>query len=247
KYHSYQPIVRCLLYCLLFTEKYQLNLNEQSHGIIRDKIRDRYFPMVTAESSVDIPQEITETRDGVITFISDDIRHDVLYAFVTECLVEESDLEFFLTTASRDVISEYCRSWEYKMSEGERCLCVPDYPEKMFDLFIDSLQLDIITHCTVSDRSIHDRISGRLNIPKEVLSWDIHARERFVKNSKLGSVQLFRARGMIVGCAGAGKTTLLQKLHRRGITDEDEPTETTIGLEVHEDLFAIKKNKLTVT
>ncbi|XP_062621838.1 probable serine/threonine-protein kinase roco5, partial [Saccostrea cucullata] len=50
---------------------------------------------------------------------------------------------------------------------------------------------------------------------------------------------------MIVGCAGAGKTTLLRKLHGGGITDEDEPTETTIGLEVHEDLFIIKENKLT--
>ncbi|XP_062606915.1 uncharacterized protein LOC134268690 [Saccostrea cucullata] len=134
KYNSCQPEVRCLLYSLLFTEKYQLNLDEQSHRTIRDKIRDRYFPMVTVESSVDIPQEITETPDGVITFKSDDIRHDVMYAFVTECLVEDSDLEFFLTTASCDVISEYFRSWGYKRSEGERCLYVPDRPEKMYDL-----------------------------------------------------------------------------------------------------------------
>ncbi|XP_062594581.1 uncharacterized protein LOC134256001 [Saccostrea cucullata] len=245
KYHGYQPEVRCLLYCLLLTEKYQLNLNEQSHEIIRNKIRERYFPTVTSESSLDIPQEVTETRDGVITFILDDIRHDVMYAFVTECLVGDDDLEFFLTTASQDVISEYCRSWDYKRSEGERCLYVPSSPEKMYDLFIDKLQLYIITHSTMSDRGIHNRISQRLNIPEEVLRWDIHGRERFVKNSKLGSVQIFRARGMIVGCTGAGKTSLLRKLHGRERTDKDKPPETTIGLEVHEDLFAIKENKLT--
>ncbi|XP_062566783.1 uncharacterized protein LOC134229088, partial [Saccostrea cucullata] len=109
KYHSYQPIVRCLLYCLLFTEKYQLNLNDKSQKTTMEKIRDQYFQMVTAGSSVDMPEEITETHNDVITFKSDDIRHDVMYAFVTECLVEDSDLEFFLTTASRDVIYEYCR------------------------------------------------------------------------------------------------------------------------------------------
>ncbi|XP_062620036.1 uncharacterized protein LOC134281618 [Saccostrea cucullata] len=115
----------------------------------------------------------------------------------------------------------------------------------MYDLFIDKLQLDIITHCTVSDEGIHNRISKRLNIPEEILREDIDARERFLKNFKEENVKMFRARGMIVGCAGAGKTTLLSKLHGGGITDEDEPTETTIGLEVHEDLFTIKEKKLT--
>ncbi|XP_062609216.1 uncharacterized protein LOC134270967, partial [Saccostrea cucullata] len=158
KYHNYSPEVKCLLYSILLTEKYQLNLNEQSHRIIRDKIRDRYFPDINDDGLV-YPDEITETHDGVITFLSDDIRHDVMYAFVTECLVEDSDLKFFLTTASRDVISEYCRSWDYEKSEGERCLYVPERPEKMYDLFIDKLQLDIITHRTVSDTWIHDRIS----------------------------------------------------------------------------------------
>ncbi|XP_062598690.1 uncharacterized protein LOC134260096, partial [Saccostrea cucullata] len=155
------PDVRCLLYSLLLAEKYQLNLNEQSHRIIRDKIRDRYFPEVAEEGLVNLPDGITKTQNGLIKFTSDDIRHDVMYAFVTECLVDNSDLDFFLTTASRDVISEYCRSWRYRRSEGERCLYVPDEPKKMFDLFIEKLRLDIITHCTVNDKMIHDSISER--------------------------------------------------------------------------------------
>ncbi|XP_061192300.1 uncharacterized protein LOC133200529 [Saccostrea echinata] len=244
KYHNFPPEVRCLLYCLLLTEKYQLNLNEQSHRITRDKIRDRYFTDITDDGLVDLPDGITETHNGVTTFMSDDIRHDAMYAFVTECLVEDSDQEFFLTTASRDVISEYCRSWEYKRSEGERCLYVPDKPKKMYDLFIDKLQLDIITHCTVSDGGIHDSISKRLKIPREILYWDIDARKRFVQISSQDSVNMCRARGMIVGCTGAGKTTLLRRLQTKNKEESIQPTETTVGLDIHEDLFEIKDDTL---
>ncbi|XP_062613224.1 uncharacterized protein LOC134274995 [Saccostrea cucullata] len=78
--------VRCLLYCLLISDKYRISFIEQTQRITKDKIRQRYFPDITADGSVDLPDEITETRDGLITFKSDDIRHDVMYAFVTECL-----------------------------------------------------------------------------------------------------------------------------------------------------------------
>ncbi|XP_062591050.1 uncharacterized protein LOC134252560 [Saccostrea cucullata] len=239
KVHSYEPEVRCQLYCLVISDKYRISVIEQSQKITKDKIRKRYFPDITDDGSVDPPDGITETRDGVITFISDDIRHDVMYAFVTECLVENSDLEFFLTTASRDVISEYCRSFGYiNRRKGERCLYVPDKPEKMYDLFIDKLQLDIITHCTVSDRLIQDRICKRLGVPREVLEWDQEARERYVEYAKRGTQTVHHARGMIVGCAGAGKTTLLKRL--LGCSeDEVKEVKSTEGLEVHEEIFDI--------
>ncbi|XP_062584103.1 uncharacterized protein LOC134245876, partial [Saccostrea cucullata] len=237
-YHTYPPEVRCLLYCLLLTEEYHVNLNEQSHRITRDKIRERYFPDITDDGLADIPDGITETHDGVITFISDDIRHDVMSAFVTECLVEDSDLEFFLTTASRDVISEYCRSWEYMRSEGEKCLYVPDNPEKMCNLFINKLQLDIISHCTMSDRGIHNSVSTLFGVPKEILKWDQEARERYVEYAKRGTHTVHHARGMIVGCAGAGKTTLLKRL--LGCSEEEiKKIKSTEGLEVHEEIFVL--------
>ncbi|XP_062596815.1 probable serine/threonine-protein kinase pats1 [Saccostrea cucullata] len=161
-----------------------------------------------------------------------------MYAFVTECLVEDSDLEFFLTTASRDVISEYCRSRWYERSEGERCLYVPGSPEKMNDLFIDKLQLDIITHCTVSDDSIHGGISKHFGVPSEVLKWDQEARERYVEYAKRGTQTVHHARGMIVGCAGAGKTTLLKRL--LGLSEKEiKEVKSTEGLEVHEERFEL--------
>ncbi|XP_062615181.1 uncharacterized protein LOC134276921 [Saccostrea cucullata] len=246
-YHIYPPDIRSLLYSLLLVESYSLDVNDQTHNKVIAELRKKYFTEVhfSEEKKItDIPKGIIDINGSIVKFISEDIRHDVMYAFVTECLVEDSDLEFFLTMASRDVISEYCRSWDYQRSDGERCLFVPDIPGGMYDLFIDKLQLDIISHCTVSDWGIHGSISRHLNIPQEILRWNIDARERFVKNSMLGSEKMFRARGMIVGCAGAGKTTLLRKLHGRERTDDNKPTETTVGLEVHEDLFAVENNIL---
>ena len=43
---------------------------------------------------------------------------------------------------------------------------------------------------------------------------------------------------MIVGCAGAGKTTLLRRLQKQGLA-ELKQVKSTVGLEVHEDIFEI--------
>ncbi|XP_062570741.1 uncharacterized protein LOC134232780, partial [Saccostrea cucullata] len=241
KYHEYSEVDKSLLYSLLLCDKYTATVNREAFKSILIKIRKRYFPKMSASDDVDwtsLQREVKKSHNGEATFISDDIRHDVMYAFVTECLVEDSDLEFFLTTASRDVISEYCRSAEYERSEGERCLYIPDRPEKMYDLFINKLQLDIITHCTVCDRGIHGRISERFGVPMEVLYWDHMARERYVEYAKRGTQTVHHARGMIVGCAGAGKTTLLKRLLR--CTEEEiKEVKSTEGLEVHEEIFEL--------
>ncbi|XP_056015011.1 uncharacterized protein LOC130052878 [Ostrea edulis] len=192
-----------------------------------------------------LPDDIIQTQDEIITFKSDDIRHDVMYVFVTECLVEDSDLKFFLTTASRDVISEYCRSWDYKRGEGERCLYIPRKPVEMYELFIDRLQLDILTHCTVSDREIHYSFSTHLGVPDEILKWDQEARERYVEYAKRGTQTVHHARGMIVGCAGAGKTTLLKRLLRCSDAEIRDVTSTE-GLEVHEEIFQICEETKTL-
>ncbi|XP_061195056.1 probable serine/threonine-protein kinase pats1 [Saccostrea echinata] len=248
-YHKYSEEVRSLLYSLLLCDKYTGIVNGEAFKSIMIKIREKYFQKLFPSNDVDVKHlqhVVKETQNGEVSFVSNDIRHDVMYAFVTECLVEDSDLEFFLITASLDVISEYCRSWEYKRSEGERCLYVPDRPEKMYDLFIDKLQLNIITHCTMSDRWIQVRISKRLKVPKEILRWDQKARERYVQYAEKGGVQeVHHARGMIVGCAGAGKTTLLNRLLKRS-KKEIKKLKSTKGLEVHEEVFEICEEKGTL-
>ncbi|XP_056015017.1 uncharacterized protein LOC125676215 isoform X3 [Ostrea edulis] len=248
KYHSYSTNDKITLYCLLLADDYVLNVKENSYQSNFNKIKERYFGENTTPdygTREPLPDGIIKTQDDVITFVSDDIRHDVMYAFVTECLVEDSDLKFFLTAASRDVVSEYCRSWDYERSEGERCLYIPDSPDEMYKLFIDRLQLDILTHCTVSDKRIHYRISKRLEVPMEILDWDQEARERYVEYAKRGTQTVHHARGMIVGCAEAGKTTLLKRL--LGCSDADiRGVTSTEGLEVHEEIFQICEKTKTL-
>ncbi|XP_048765229.2 uncharacterized protein LOC125673020 [Ostrea edulis] len=247
QYHDRPPAERCLLYCLLMVGDYTVKVKDESHIRMYNAIRERYFtelPVCEKITAADNPEEIIHVENDVIKFNPSDIRHDVMYAFITECLVEDSDLKFFLTTASPHVISEYCRSWDYKRSEGERCLYIPGYLDEMYDLFVDRLQLDILTHCTVSDRGIHHSISKRLRIPEEVVSWSDKARRRFVDNFRKGSIEMFRARCMLVGCAGAGKTTILRRLQRNQTEDLNTKTKTTIGLEVHNDIFEIVSDNL---
>ncbi|XP_056015762.1 uncharacterized protein LOC125676826 [Ostrea edulis] len=246
QHHDRPPAERCLLYCLLMVEHYTVKVKDESHINMYNAIRERYFtelPVCDEITTTNHLEEIIYIENYVFKFKSDDIRHDVMYAFVTDCLVEESDLKFFLTTASHQVVSEYCRSWNYERSEGERCLYIP---YEKCELFIDKLQLDILTHCTMSDRRIiHNSISGCLGVPKEILDWDQEARERYVEYTKRGTQTVHHARGMIVGCAGAGKTTLLKRLLGCSKAEILDVTSTK-GLEVHEEIFEICNGQLKV-
>jgi hypothetical protein len=164
EYHDLPPAERYLLYCLLMVDHYTVKVKDESHIKVYNAIRGRYFtdlPVCMEIPAANNPEGTVHIENGVIKFKSDDIRHDVMYAFVTECLVENCDLKFFLTTASRDVISEYCRTWGYKKSEGERCLYIPDSPREMYDLLVDGLQEDVLIHSAFSDGEIHGRISKR--------------------------------------------------------------------------------------
>ncbi|XP_062599445.1 uncharacterized protein LOC134260939 [Saccostrea cucullata] len=241
RYHSYSWDIKSLLYSILFLDNYTFKVSDISHKTLLKEIRGRYYATETISEDFDstrLPNDCVQTQYNTVTFISDDIRHDVMYAFVTECLVEDSDLEFFLTTASRDVISEYCRSWNYKRKEKERCIYIPNRHRDLYGYFIDKLQLDIIKHCTVSDQSIRSKICECLKVPEEILHWDQRAREQYVECASQGTHTVHHARGMIVGCAQAGKTTLLKRLmgcSKREILNVT-PTE---GLEVHEKILEI--------
>jgi hypothetical protein len=75
-------------------------------------------------------------------------------------------------------------------------------------------------------------------VPDEIFDWDYEARCRYVVCTKRGSQIVHRARLMIVGCARAGKTTILRRLQKQGL-EELKLVESTVALEVHEDLFEI--------
>ncbi|XP_056015150.1 uncharacterized protein LOC125673654 isoform X4 [Ostrea edulis] len=149
------------------------------------------------------------------------------------CLLTEDKL-------SKDA-AQYFRTAGYKSRPDEDCLILPEeYTENL----IQKLNVNILTHATIKDVHIHDEICKQLRIPQEVISWSDDAKRRFVHNFHKGSIEMFRARGMIVGCAGAGKTTILRRLQREKTKDVRTPTETTIGLEVHDDIFEIIADNL---
>jgi GTPase SAR1 family protein len=77
-----------------------------------------------------------------------------------------------------------------------------------------------------------------VKIPEEILKWDFAERKRYADTARKGTQTIHRARAMIVGCAGAGKSTLLKRLQKRGL-DELMQVQSTVGLEVHEDIFEI--------
>ncbi|XP_061190276.1 uncharacterized protein LOC133198150 [Saccostrea echinata] len=138
-------------------------------------------------------------------------------------------------------LAKYFRSNGYESKENEMCICLPlEYNEEL----IQKLDIDILTHSTFSDTLIHKDICKYLHIPEEVLKWTEEGRQRYVVNFKAGNIKMHRARGMIVGCAGSGKTTLLNHLQRRNRKDNLKCTPTTIGLEVHDNIFLVEDNTL---
>ncbi|XP_062578899.1 uncharacterized protein LOC134240842, partial [Saccostrea cucullata] len=244
EYHEYSPSVRCLLYSLLFAENNKLNLNDGAYKKIMLKIRDKFLPKHSiSDDEFNLLDVIVKSQSGEVTFASADIRHKVMYAFVTECLMEDVNLEFFLKEASKKVIFEYCRSWNYERKDGERCLYVPNKPVEMYDHFIERLDLDIIKQCTISDWTIRNIAIEKMKVPLEITNRDQKARERYVEYAKKGTQNVHHSRAMIVGCAGAGKTTLLKRLLKRS-NNEILNVTTTKGLEVHEEIFEISDESL---
>ncbi|XP_062599448.1 uncharacterized protein LOC134260942 [Saccostrea cucullata] len=235
-YHDFSSMERCLIYSLLFAEEYKIKLNHDTSKRILTKIRDAFFPKHSLpRDNCKMPKPIVKNKNGELTFISADIRHKVMYAFVTECLIEDDDLEFFLTEAPKNVIFEYCRSWNYKRKDGERCLYVPT---DMYDRLIEKLDLDIIKHCTLSDWTFQNSVAKKLNVPLEILNWHQKVREQYVEYARKETHTVHHSRCMLVGCAGAGKTTLLKRLLKHS-EDNILHVTTTEGLEIHEDILEI--------
>lgn len=79
----------------------------------------------------------------------------------------------------------------------------------------------------------------------EILRWKIASKERYMRLLSKDGVVLKQARAMIVGCAGAGKTTLLERIKGTNSSNLDSVS-STVGLEVHENLFKVDVNKETI-
>ncbi|XP_062600088.1 uncharacterized protein LOC134261693 [Saccostrea cucullata] len=139
-----------------------------------------------------------------------------------------------------DIILKYFRTCGYAKKEGEKCIIVPaEYNEKV----IEKMGVDIITHKTIEDCTIHKAVIKQLRIPEEVIGWNVKRKQRFIQELKHGKARIHRARVIVVGCAGAGKTTLVERL-KHPDRDEMPTTTTTIGLDVHKNVFLVDGGKL---
>ncbi|XP_062611349.1 uncharacterized protein LOC134273186 [Saccostrea cucullata] len=179
-----------------------------------------------------------DKENNKVYFVSEEIRHQVMGYFVLNCLESERDYENYLNLSSVDSIFEYARPWSYKRSLKERCVYLPEGTEKSF---IERLGIDAIKFAA-DIYNFKYKISSKLHIPREVLKWDYDARCRYIACAKKGTQTMHRARAMIVGCAGAGKTTLLKRLQQRDI-QELRQIQSTVGLEVYENLFDIDRDR----
>ncbi|XP_048769292.2 uncharacterized protein LOC125675587 isoform X2 [Ostrea edulis] len=236
---------------IVMSPGYKLSLNIQWKSHL-EEIR-KAFPMLQGDSVDDHYRIGTLIKDKVlqsdvinnVMFVSDDVRHLVMSFFVRNCLKTDDDYKNYLNLSSVDSLLEYVRTWWYYPKKKERCMYLP---ERMQELFIRRLGIDVIKHVMLQEKidsdcayrylKIRKTVSKMLKIPQGILAWDYAQRCRYADCFKKGTRTIHRARAMIVGCAGAGKSTLLKRLQKRSL-DELQKVQSTVGLEVHEYIFEI--------
>ncbi|XP_062617049.1 uncharacterized protein LOC134278778, partial [Saccostrea cucullata] len=243
-----------ILVSILMSESYSLSLRSQWEE--RFTKLQSAFPLLTCESRI-VEKDIAELTDiykvlkkenNSVSFISDDVRHQVMSYFVKNCLITDEDYENYIKLSSLESLFEYVLPWWY-VNYDEMYTWLDRYvflPESLENLYCQRLGLDSLRHQMVEwndsslDRTetVKEVLRKNFNIPEEIFDWGYDARCRYIKCAKRGTKTVHRARAMIVGCAGAGKTTLLKRLQKLGL-EELLKVRSTVGLEVHEDMFEL--------
>ncbi|XP_062587793.1 probable serine/threonine-protein kinase pats1 isoform X2 [Saccostrea cucullata] len=182
-------------------------------------------------------------ENKTLEFKSEDIRHQAIGYFVLNCLLSDEDYKNYIQLSSFDSLFDYVRTLGYEGEKQEKCVFIPN---RMEETLTRKIGIDILRHATVEDSWMKSIVCDTLNIPEEILYWDYDARCRYIECAKKGTQTIHRSRAMIVGCAGAGKTTLLKRLQKRSL-DELQQVQSTVGLEVHEDIFEILEDKYFLT
>jgi hypothetical protein len=174
-----------ILVCVLTSEEYTAPLQSSW----KDKTRSlgEAFPVLKHNSTVDgidVVKELTETDkvltyqvdNGAVSFVSDDVRHQVMSYFVLNCLTTVQDYENYIRLSSVDSLLEYVRTWWYKRDKGERCLYLP---EGLEETFVRRLGIDAVRHVMVEgrvdsdgqpSRGRHDPVINKVRTARKFLS-----------------------------------------------------------------------------
>ncbi|XP_062568103.1 cyclic GMP-binding protein C-like isoform X1 [Saccostrea cucullata] len=242
---DFNSIKRYLHFWLLFCEGGSVDLeNKDQLEILKD-----LYAFSKGPDAEPIPDDIRSDcsiYDSMIctgtklTFTSDDVEKQTLWAYIQHGYLVQKNVHFLLDKAPVALIAKYFRTSGYLGSQEEWCICLPSiFTEKL----IVKLDLGIIPHPTITDTNIHPLVSRILKIPEEILRWEYDQRLKFLKSIREESIEMFRGRAMIVGCVGAGKTTFLRRLQSKWTLEDLYTTESTVGLEVHHNLFQIEDNE----
>ncbi|XP_062577611.1 uncharacterized protein LOC134239446, partial [Saccostrea cucullata] len=97
--------------------------------------------------------------------------------------------------------------------------------------------------CSISN-SFKCDITTEETVPPEVVGKGIEAVCRYLGYKEKGSLKIFQARGMIVGCAGAGKTTLLRRMIGQDVKKIKDEVTSTRGLQIYRSVFVLDNHSL---
>ncbi|XP_056015097.1 uncharacterized protein LOC125676189 isoform X3 [Ostrea edulis] len=219
-----------VLNCLKTDEDYKNYLNLSSVNSLLEYVRTWWHDPDYGERCMYIPERMNElliTQLGI-----DVIRHVMVEGR------EDRDCNFERFIGVREMVSERLNIPHSVFEERQ------DTKVRLCSFLKTAIQEQ-----EVSNRWIYNSLIGsfmigenspisKVKVPREILDWDYAARSRYAECARKGTQTIHRARAMIVGCAGAGKSTLLKRLQKRSL-DELKQIQSTVGLEVHEDIFEI--------
>ncbi|XP_062590375.1 uncharacterized protein LOC134251988 [Saccostrea cucullata] len=232
-----------VLMCLLLCPSYKLNLEEErwikNYNAVAEIFKLKKIKKLSNLSSLKKFKPILRHDSVNVEFSCEFFKHTSFLRFAKH----PDFVDIFLTSAEKDNIAEYCRSWVYPKKEGEVfCWLSPQQTNQL----IEKLGEDIFKHPTWQDTSIHEDVFRNFGVPMQILIRGEESVKNFIENLKKGETTMYHASGMIIGCAGSGKSTLLERLKGIDLREILESSKSTRGIDVQADIFDVTGKTIKV-
>ncbi|XP_062584574.1 uncharacterized protein LOC134246257 isoform X2 [Saccostrea cucullata] len=232
-----------VLMCLLLCPSYKLILEEQhwikKYNAVAEVFKFKKIKKPSNLSSLKKYKPILRQDSVNVEFSCEFFKHTSFLRFAKN----PNFVDIFLTSAEKDNIAEYCRSWVYPKKEGEVfCWLSPQQTTQL----IEKLGEDIFIHPTWQDTSIHEDVFKNFGVPMQILMRGEESVKNFIENLKKGETTMYHASGMIIGCAGSGKSTLLERLKGINLKEILESSKSTRGIDVQADIFDVTGKTIKV-
>ncbi|XP_062576896.1 uncharacterized protein LOC134238800 [Saccostrea cucullata] len=107
-----------------------------------------------------------DKENNIVSFLSEEVRHQVMGYFVLNCLQRKEDYENYLNFSSMDSLIEYVRPLGYLRQSTERCMYLPKGTK---EVFVRRFGIDAIHYATPGHNEFMDAILSDLKLPPGVL------------------------------------------------------------------------------